>query len=316
MGLSWQVGKRSFQRSRSPAVGELECGAAGGLWPGLLAPPGQGPCGPWPLEQLPGRPRQVEEEPRQGLLSGCPGRPEERRVVEGFLTLQEGGELDLALHTWGRLLALILKGPHHFPRNNVFLFSGAKKWLEWRKEIELLSDIAYFGLTTLAGTTPQQAFGTEGSTTHPSQRMGWRLPGRVRSSLRKEGTIGQSRSCPRLPRAQSSTPSQRPCPSSFLCVCPWGPSSRTLPRMLLFSEATLVTQVGHSADLTPRGVAVIPGGGVRWSSTMVILQKELIDPQDCQFHLGTQQGSLNTCKMPASCKEGGHPGVSCHPGML
>uniref|UniRef100_A0A8C5VBQ2 Peroxisome biogenesis factor 10 n=1 Tax=Microcebus murinus TaxID=30608 RepID=A0A8C5VBQ2_MICMU len=27
----------------------------------------------------------------------------------------------------------------------------AKKWLEWRKEIELLSDVAYFGLTTLAG---------------------------------------------------------------------------------------------------------------------------------------------------------------------
>ncbi|XP_058408672.1 peroxisome biogenesis factor 10 isoform X1 [Diceros bicornis minor] len=29
--------------------------------------------------------------------------------------------------------------------------AGAKKWLEWRKEIELLSDVAYFGLTTLAG---------------------------------------------------------------------------------------------------------------------------------------------------------------------
>uniref|UniRef100_G1Q7A4 Peroxisome biogenesis factor 10 n=1 Tax=Myotis lucifugus TaxID=59463 RepID=G1Q7A4_MYOLU len=29
--------------------------------------------------------------------------------------------------------------------------SGAKKWLEWRKELELLSDVAYFGLTTLAG---------------------------------------------------------------------------------------------------------------------------------------------------------------------
>nr|XP_010955940.1 peroxisome biogenesis factor 10 [Camelus bactrianus] len=33
----------------------------------------------------------------------------------------------------------------------LFLCSGAKKWLEWRKEIELLSDVAYFGLTTLAG---------------------------------------------------------------------------------------------------------------------------------------------------------------------
>ncbi|XP_030768437.1 peroxisome biogenesis factor 10 isoform X3 [Rhinopithecus roxellana] len=29
--------------------------------------------------------------------------------------------------------------------------AGARKWLEWRKEVELLSDVAYFGLTTLAG---------------------------------------------------------------------------------------------------------------------------------------------------------------------
>uniref|UniRef100_A0A8D0F3H0 RING-type E3 ubiquitin transferase n=1 Tax=Strix occidentalis caurina TaxID=311401 RepID=A0A8D0F3H0_STROC len=29
--------------------------------------------------------------------------------------------------------------------------AGAKKWLEWRKELELLSDVAYFVLTTLAG---------------------------------------------------------------------------------------------------------------------------------------------------------------------
>ncbi|XP_077007663.1 peroxisome biogenesis factor 10 [Tamandua tetradactyla] len=29
--------------------------------------------------------------------------------------------------------------------------AGAKKWLEWRKEMELLSDLAYFSLTTLAG---------------------------------------------------------------------------------------------------------------------------------------------------------------------
>lgn len=34
------------------------------------------------------------------------------------------------------------------------LFPGAKTWLEWRKEVELLSDVAYFGLTTLAGSTP------------------------------------------------------------------------------------------------------------------------------------------------------------------
>uniref|UniRef100_A0A8C3WDG1 Peroxisome biogenesis factor 10 n=1 Tax=Catagonus wagneri TaxID=51154 RepID=A0A8C3WDG1_9CETA len=29
--------------------------------------------------------------------------------------------------------------------------AGAKKWLEWRRELELVSDVAYFGLTTLAG---------------------------------------------------------------------------------------------------------------------------------------------------------------------
>ncbi|XP_078186239.1 peroxisome biogenesis factor 10 isoform X1 [Callithrix jacchus] len=29
--------------------------------------------------------------------------------------------------------------------------AGARKWLEWRKEAELVSDVAYFGLTTLAG---------------------------------------------------------------------------------------------------------------------------------------------------------------------
>ncbi|KAM5266958.1 peroxisome biogenesis factor 10 [Hipposideros larvatus] len=29
--------------------------------------------------------------------------------------------------------------------------AGAKKWLEWRKEVELLSDVAYFGLTTFSG---------------------------------------------------------------------------------------------------------------------------------------------------------------------
>ncbi|XP_077693638.1 peroxisome biogenesis factor 10 isoform X2 [Eretmochelys imbricata] len=29
--------------------------------------------------------------------------------------------------------------------------AGAKKWLEWRKEIELLSDVAYFSLTTFSG---------------------------------------------------------------------------------------------------------------------------------------------------------------------
>lgn len=47
--------------------------------------------------------------------------------------------------------------PHSPPTHTIMvlpLFSGAKKWLEWRKEVELLSDVAYFGLTTLAGSAP------------------------------------------------------------------------------------------------------------------------------------------------------------------
>ncbi|XP_055275370.1 peroxisome biogenesis factor 10 [Moschus berezovskii] len=31
------------------------------------------------------------------------------------------------------------------------ILAGAKKWLEWRREVELVSDLAYFGLTTLTG---------------------------------------------------------------------------------------------------------------------------------------------------------------------
>lgn len=35
---------------------------------------------------------------------------------------------------------------------NIFSLSvGSKRWLDWRKEVELLSDVAYFGLTTLIG---------------------------------------------------------------------------------------------------------------------------------------------------------------------
>lgn len=60
----------------------------------------------------------------------------------------------------------------YLPRSNIFLFSGAKKWLEWRKEIELLSDIAYFGLTTIAGSKIWQVLGTEGPTTTQAKR-GW-----------------------------------------------------------------------------------------------------------------------------------------------
>lgn len=36
--------------------------------------------------------------------------------------------------------------------NDQNLSKGSKRWLDWRKEIELLSDLVYFGLTTFSGT--------------------------------------------------------------------------------------------------------------------------------------------------------------------
>lgn len=42
-----------------------------------------------------------------------------------------------------------------FLRNNANeafqTLAGSKRWLDWRREIELLSDLVYFGLTTLSG---------------------------------------------------------------------------------------------------------------------------------------------------------------------
>uniref|UniRef100_A0A3Q3X710 RING-type E3 ubiquitin transferase n=1 Tax=Mola mola TaxID=94237 RepID=A0A3Q3X710_MOLML len=36
-------------------------------------------------------------------------------------------------------------------QQNVALYRGSKRWLDWRREIELLSDVAYYGLTTISG---------------------------------------------------------------------------------------------------------------------------------------------------------------------
>ncbi|KAM6216624.1 peroxisome biogenesis factor 10 [Rhynchocyon petersi] len=57
--------------------------------------------------------------------------------------------------------------------------AGARKWLEWRKEIELLSDVAYFSLTTLAGyqTLGEEYVGLV--QVDPSRR---RVPSRLRRS--------------------------------------------------------------------------------------------------------------------------------------
>ncbi|XP_003461551.1 peroxisome biogenesis factor 10 isoform X1 [Cavia porcellus] len=58
--------------------------------------------------------------------------------------------------------------------------AGAKKWLEWRKEIELLSDVAYFGLTTLAG---YQTLGEEYVGLVQVDPSRQRVPSRLRRSM-------------------------------------------------------------------------------------------------------------------------------------
>ncbi|KAK2504313.1 hypothetical protein MC885_011286 [Smutsia gigantea] len=58
--------------------------------------------------------------------------------------------------------------------------AGAKRWLECRREVELLSDVAYFGLTTLAGyqTLGEEYVGV--IQVDPSQS---RVPSRLRRSV-------------------------------------------------------------------------------------------------------------------------------------
>ncbi|XP_039330047.1 peroxisome biogenesis factor 10 isoform X2 [Saimiri boliviensis] len=72
----------------------------------------------------------------------------EREAREESVVFTEGWDW---VWTWGAGGSLILGVPTSAPGLTLFLLSGARKWLEWRKEAELLSDVAYFGLTTLAG---------------------------------------------------------------------------------------------------------------------------------------------------------------------
>ncbi|XP_004639654.1 peroxisome biogenesis factor 10 [Octodon degus] len=58
--------------------------------------------------------------------------------------------------------------------------AGAKKWLEWRKETELLADVAYFGLTTLAG---YQTLGEEYVGIVQVDPSRQRVPSRLRRSV-------------------------------------------------------------------------------------------------------------------------------------
>ncbi|XP_072101210.1 peroxisome biogenesis factor 10 isoform X3 [Mobula birostris] len=65
--------------------------------------------------------------------------------------------------------------------NDVFqIFAGARRWLEWRKEIELLAELTYFSLTTLAG---YQTLGEEYVNIIQVDSSGRRVPSRVRRAV-------------------------------------------------------------------------------------------------------------------------------------
>lgn len=87
----------------------------------------------------------------------------EREARETVLVSWKG--LNLGLDNLGRTVVPHAQGmPTSCPRLILFLLSGARKWLEWRKEVELLSDVAYFGLTTLAGRSPHWSSGLRAAT--------------------------------------------------------------------------------------------------------------------------------------------------------
>lgn len=58
--------------------------------------------------------------------------------------------------------------------------AGSKRWLDWRKEIELLSDLAYYGLTTFAG---YQTLGEEYVNVIQVDPTKRRIPSRARRGL-------------------------------------------------------------------------------------------------------------------------------------
>lgn len=64
------------------------------------------------------------------------------------------------------------------------LLPGAKRWLRCRREIELLSDVAYFGLTTLAGNSPGGTLRPRGPQHTKPRDRGGGAASRVRSAWR------------------------------------------------------------------------------------------------------------------------------------
>lgn len=129
----------------------LVAGLGPGRWPGLRGGGGGG----GPPETRPGGDGEQRGRPRGGQTAlwdglslwsgGCTLAPEEPRR-DWTLTARPAPSL-----------------------------SGAKRWLECRREVELLSDVAYFGLTTFAGSP--------GAPRRPgARRWGASAARRVRSS--------------------------------------------------------------------------------------------------------------------------------------
>nr|XP_033484700.1 peroxisome biogenesis factor 10 isoform X5 [Epinephelus lanceolatus] len=71
-----------------------------------------------------------------------------------------------------------------FLRNNaneaVQTLAGSKRWLDWRREIELLSDLAYYGLTTFSG---YQTLGEEYVSVIQVDPTKHQIPSRARRGL-------------------------------------------------------------------------------------------------------------------------------------
>lgn len=97
------------------------------------------------------------------------GQGREESLAQNSLSLGEAGRGLSGKKRGGFFLILATPTPTVIA---MFFLSGAKKWLEWRKEIELLSDVAYFGLTTLAGSAPSRTLGLRGPQHSQAQRTG------------------------------------------------------------------------------------------------------------------------------------------------
>lgn len=146
----WDIGVPERPRDL-PEVANSRWGAGRGCWTGSCLCSWARhhtarPCGPSGHQAL----TQVSSEGADGLQVGrYPGDTPGPGAGGAFRALSASGA-----GVWARPRPPEdLPSPHRHS-DGAAPAPGAKKWLEWRKELELLSDAAYFGLTTLAGSTP------------------------------------------------------------------------------------------------------------------------------------------------------------------